>query len=320
MDFRLSLNILLILALLQGTCYSAQIPYPVIFVPGIGDSSVAWNKTGPKISKYYEHYYKYFLAGGGIGQNRFDKDFSDNIRNSCVYITFSDHFAAPDKLVPELAKVIKDTREEAWQNEKDKYFKSKDDVNVCLVTHSMGGLIARKYLTEHPKDHHVAKLIMIACPNLGSTGLLFNWGPKVLIASGIGGAIIFAKPWLLGLTVVGLGWDIISYARGVKLLSPAVRAMKPGSDFLKDLNSKPMPIDVKYVSIVSSTTRFPHVLANRILRYEEGDGAISGKSQRLTESRIPNASELDYQEIMIDSPHGQGHHNALEAVSKALGF
>ena len=299
-------------------------PYPIIFIHGIGDSSVAWKETGPTVSKYYEKYYKtdehpYFRAGSGIGKDRFDQDFDDNKRNSCVYITFSDHFASPDKLLPELEELIFYTREEVWRNFKDK-FKSKEDIKVNLVCHSMGGLIARKYLAEHPRDHYVSKLITVGTPNLGSEGLLFNWAPVGLIVTGIGGTILFANPFFLLLTVGGLSVDMISQARGVKLLSPAVDALKPGSAFLNELNETPLPTDVEYIAIISDTGEISHVLANKILLYDGGDGAVSVKSQKLSEESVPNFSELNYSEIYIDSPHFKEPADAAPAIIKSLKF
>ena len=197
--------------------FAEERPYPVIFVHGIGTSSVDWKNTGPAVSKYYEKYYQTFYAGSGIGKDRSAKDFSDNMRDSCVYVTFSDHYASPDKLVPELKKVIDDTMAEA----------KVDKVN--LVCHSMGGLAAREYLAQNPGDHHIAKLILVGTPNLGSRGAMLNWTPAALSVAGIGGAMLLGNPVPLGFTVIGLSSYIISYARGVKLLSPAVEAMKPGS-------------------------------------------------------------------------------------------
>lgn len=294
-----------VLILLSSLTYAT--PYPVIFVHGIGDSSVAWKETGPKISEYYEKYYLPFKSGSGIGEDRFDQDFKDNLRNSCVYVTFSDHFASPIKLVPELKKVIDDTIAEA----------KVDKVN--LVCHSMGGLVARQYLVEYPKEHNVNKLITIASANLGATGLLFNWGPTALVVTGIGGTILSANPLPLGLTIIGLGWDMISQARGVKLLSGAVESMKPGSEFLKMLNSKNMPTDVEYMCIISDTTHFPHTVGNVIMGHEGGDGAVSVKSQRLSKESVPNFEELKYSESYIDLPHYE-EPNAVEAISEALGI
>ena len=47
-------------------------------------------------------------------------------------------------------------------------FQSPDDVKVVIIAHSMGGLNSRKYIQDHPSNHHIAKLITVATPHLGS--------------------------------------------------------------------------------------------------------------------------------------------------------
>ncbi len=42
------------------------------------------------------------------------------------------------------------------------------DKKVDIIAHSMGGLLARRYITEHPFDNEVEKLITIATPWLGA--------------------------------------------------------------------------------------------------------------------------------------------------------
>ena len=39
---------------------------------------------------------------------------------------------------------------------------------VDVVAHSTGGLIVKKYVMEHPTDHHIGKAIFVGVPNLGS--------------------------------------------------------------------------------------------------------------------------------------------------------
>jgi len=301
---------------------SDELPPPVIFVHGIGDSSVAWINTGPAVSSLYDGYFSnryhpFFRAGSGIGSSRFDQDFEDNERNSCVYVTFSDHFASPEAQVPELERVIEETRDEVWSYFRDN-FRSKDEIKVCLVCHSMGGLVGRSYLAKHRADHHVDTIVLIAAPNLGSTGLIFNWVPAGLMAGGIGAALVTANPWLLGFTAAGLGWDVISRVRGVNLLSDAVRDMKPGSDYLKRLSDSPVPEDVRYVSIVSATDSFPHSVANQVLFYEGGDGAIYVDSQSLSKKSVPNFEFIDYREYMIDAPHYEEPDRALKEIITSL--
>ena len=294
----------------------------MIFVHGTGDSSVAWEAAGSAAGGYLDKYYKtsdhpYFLSGSGIGQDRADKDFSDNIRNSCVYVTFSDHYADPDSLVDELKKVIDDAREETWSHFKN-YYKSKDDIKVNLVCHSMGGLVARKYLAKNVSDHHVSRLILMGTPNKGISVLMLEWVPVGFMAGGAAGFLLSGNPLFLSASIAGLGGHAISYARGVKLLSPATGAMKPDSSFLKDLNSRELPVDIEYVVIICSADDFMHEASNKILGYKDGDGAISLDSQSLRYCGIPNFNSLNYKELNVKSPHFEEPTVAREAIIRSL--
>ncbi len=314
----------LLLFLALGKTFCPQTPYPVVFVHGTGDSSVAWKLTGPAVSRHLEKYYRtpghpFFSSGGGISKDRFDKDSSDNIRNSCVYVVFSDHFASPDKLAIELKKAVDDTREETWLNFKN-YYKSKDEVKVNLVCHSMGGLVARQYLVENFKNHHVSKLILMGVPNKGSSVLMFNWVPVTFMAGGIAGFVFSGNPLALSFSLIGIGVNAVSSARGVKLLSPATEAMKPGSKFLTGLNSREMPADVEYAVILCSADDFMHSMSNKVLGYENGDGAISINSQSLRYGAVPNFDELKYKEDKIIAPHFEEPSLAKNVILEILDF
>jgi probable HAF family extracellular repeat protein len=63
---------------------------------------------------------------------------------------------------------------------------------IDIVAHSMGGLIARRYILDNPQDHHVAKLVTIGAPWLGApkalnalqTGKFFNDPAQELLIVG----------------------------------------------------------------------------------------------------------------------------------------
>ena len=185
-----------------------------------------------------------------------------------------------------------------------------------LVCHSMGGLVARKYLADSPLDHHVEKMIMLSTPNLGSIGLFFNWLPLALIVFGL--AFGFVSPWFLIFSLGGLIWEGVSYARGILLLSEASWAMRPNSEFLNDLNRQKMPADIKYISILSDTKDLPHHLVNLFLFREGGDGAVPLSSQKLSEKCVPNFRELNYSELEISLPHFEIPRKAEKAILQAL--
>lgn len=219
------------------------------------------------------------------------------------YLSFLNRFANPADQVPELKKFINEV------------LRSTGEEKVILVCHSMGGLVARRYLAEAKSDHRVGKLVLLSTPNLGSVGLSFNWLPLSLIILGLCGYRFF---WPLLLSMAGLLWELVSLSRGVLLLSPAVWAMRPGSKFLKELNSKDMAEDVKYVCVLSDTKFLPHRLVNFFLFREGGDGAVALSSQKLSDRCVPNFSALDYREIFVDLPHFAIPKKAHSAILEAL--
>lgn len=92
----------------------------------------------------------------GIGASaKVWKKFGMPERNS-YYLSFSNCFASPQDQVPELKLEI------------ERILKSEKKERVILVCHSMGGLVARKYLVDYSASHKVEKLILLSTPNLGS--------------------------------------------------------------------------------------------------------------------------------------------------------
>lgn len=242
-----------------------------------------------------------FVHGIGASASVWEK-FDIPERNSC-YLSFSDRFASPRDQVSELKSEI------------ERVLRVEEKGKVTLVCHSMGGLVARKYLADHPTDHKVERLILLSTPNLGSVGLSVNWFPAGLILVGLLGA---GWLWPLFLAVVGLVWEVVSYFCGVLLLSSAAWAMRPGSMFLKGLNKQNLPADVKYVVILSDTGDLPHRLVNLSLFREGGDGAVPLSSQKLSPRCVPNFQELNYSELRISLPHFEIPLRAQAAVLQAL--
>ncbi|MBU1026900.1 MAG: alpha/beta fold hydrolase [Candidatus Margulisbacteria bacterium] len=223
--------------------------------------------------------------------------------HASFYISFSNRFANPANQVPELGKFI------------DNVLKQTKEEKVILICHSMGGLVARQYLADYKDSHKVEKLILLSAPNLGSIGLFFNWLPLALIIIGLFG---YNYVWPLFFCLIALVWEVSSFLRGVLLLSPAAWAMRPHSSFLKQLNSKNMPENVKYVSVLSDTKDLPHWLVNLFLFREKGDGAVPHSSQQLSLKSVPNFEKLDYSEIQINLPHFVIPRQAEQAILQAL--
>ena len=221
------------------------------------------------------------------------------------YITFANHFAHPAKQVRQLCSYMDEVLE--------KTKKSK----VILVCHSMGGLVARRYLVDNLYSHKVEKLVLMSTPNLGTIGLSFDWLPLIMIFLGAAGLKFYPLVFLL-ILMGGITWEVVSYLRGVLLHSPADLAMHPHSKFLKQLNKKNLPAEVEYVAVLSDTKVFPHRLVNLLLFREGGDGAVPISSQRLSQKCVPNFSDLNYREVQIDLPHFSVPKKADSAILQAL--
>jgi pimeloyl-ACP methyl ester carboxylesterase len=227
-----------------------------------------------------------FVHGVGASSSTWKK--FDVLDHPLFYISFSNRFAHPSTQVPELAGFINDVLQKTNQEK------------VILICHSMGGLVVRKYLADFKDSHRVAKLVLLSTPNLGSAGLSFSWLPILLI---ILGAITYQFVWPLLLSLAGMIWEVTSYLRGVNLLAPSAWSMQPNSKFLRELNSKEMPEDVIYISVLSDARAVPHRLVNLFLFREGGDGAVPLSSQKLSERCVPNFEKLNYSELQTNLPH-----------------
>jgi uncharacterized alpha/beta hydrolase family protein len=135
---------------------------------------------------------------------------------------------------------------------------------VILVSHSMGGLVARTYLSYYGGESSVDKLIMVGTPN-----------------NGISGAISF----LCGNTIAQFGIGLLDSIKNGKVSdfvmsprknTPECSDMKIGSDFLKKLNQN-IPKSVKYLAVVGvgdNSTNCPN--------NEQWDGTVCSSSVKLS--------------------------------------
>ena len=224
----------------------------------------------------------------GIGASAGDWERIEMPDRNAYYLSFSKPMDNPSDQVPELRSEI------------ERILAIEKKEKIILVCHSMGGLTARQYLQEEGNGRRVEKLVMLSTPNLGSVALSFNLVPYLLLLAGI-----FGMQWIWPLIflIAGFIWEWLSFIHGIVLLSPAVFAMRPDSGFIARLNSTVMPSEVKYIAMLSNANRFPYFLANYLLFWEGGDGAVPLSSQRFSPKIVPNFSEIDYSEYWINLPH-----------------
>ncbi len=201
--------------------------------------------------------------------------------------------------------------------------------DVSIVAHSMGGLVARAVIENPELDPgNVRRLIMVATPNQGSQLACFPGGLDA-------GDHLTSRP---DDGLPGLFRD--AAADG---LNESCHDMRPGSDFLKELNSRERNPEVRYSLLIGtggplspeSLDELRRILdaaaadnpLARLLRprlreplddldevlVDEGDGAVAVKRARL--EGVEDTELLEFSHLTItrafDTPTGESLLNAI---------
>jgi pimeloyl-ACP methyl ester carboxylesterase len=119
------------------------------------------------------------------------------------------------------------------------------NIRVRLVCHSMGGLVARRYVEGPKYAGGVDRLIMVGTPNHGSSWAHFRTALSVQEHYYLRADPDWAWTWLITEGMGEAGDDLL-----------------PGSDFLKDLNAHPRRDGVKYTIIAGNKSGVDKAEAN----------------------------------------------------------
>ena len=197
-----------------------EIFHPVIFVHGTGGKPTDWT-TGNK-KAYWEQllqagYPEYFLA---------TYSFADADGNPDTY----DYQGDITKIVDDFPALA----DEMAQRFEDEYRLGCNNECVDAVGFSLGGLVIRQYLNEHPLTNKIRKVVTIGTPHEGSQFVApIAWANSIPFVGG-----------LLREAVVGVfnaaseAWGLIDDVDQVLAAnSPATIQQRPGSTFLGELNS-----------------------------------------------------------------------------------
>src|SRR3989339_962596 len=160
-------------------------PYPVLFVHGIGSKTGTWDSTRKELKKYYDGRFGYPSGGNP----------NDILQEGTLYFPMVDYEVRNNGDITEIATEDKDTSiggkslktriSKAISDYKALSGKPEADCKVILVCHSMGGLVARsllkqdetpgsvagKSILETDLDYyrnHIDKIIFIGTPHRGS--------------------------------------------------------------------------------------------------------------------------------------------------------
>lgn len=202
---------------------------------------------------------------------------------------------------------------------------------LTIVAHSMGGLVARRFIEREGGDRVVRRLVMCGTPNGGSPWPnVHDWALGAL-AIGLNGLATLAWPAAVLGGLVG----------AIERVDVNLDQMEPGSPFLRELARSPDPA-VPYVMLSGNTSLVPaalvvdtsglspagrllarllskpalHGLADLLFRDEANDVAVSVASMR----EVPGPWEppFDVRPVACDHLSYFHHRAGLEALAGAL--
>lgn len=230
-------------------------PKPVLFLHGFGLGTPAgWAAAISGLNNWFSKYQS-------IGSYLETMDFQDP--NGSVD-TYGDGRAGwADKLKNKISDLLSSAKYGFYTNK------------LNIVSHSMGGLAAREYLTnaKYPAGY-VDKLILIGTPNLGT--LYANLASDLAKAQKSGWLIAIPNGITLSssLNTLSIALDTIL---AIDINGEAAKDMTVDSAFLNSLNNRTQPVNVNYYGIYGITG----TILNWYISgdYYGGDGVVSDTSQ-----------------------------------------
>ncbi|MDW8219067.1 MAG: hypothetical protein RML40_00910 [Bacteroidota bacterium] len=267
-----------------------HIPYPIIFLHGLGQKASVWDAYAVR---YYEQ--EIGLVHGGVLRIVNGKPKIDNVPQRSVQTGYADFFTvAFSNPVDSIG---------AWERELEGFlplvFERTRAEKVILIGYSMGGVTARYYLTKNISNHRTERLITIGSPHQGSPfARIWQW--KTALVAKSKDASFVVKP------LVDKALELLATLEtDVPADAPAVRDLQrpeDGGEFMRRIGSVPHPLDVEYVSVVGKVELWKEgknlskTAAMDVLRralgaigfgieamFEPGDGVVSASSQTMNE-------------------------------------
>lgn len=212
--------------------------HPVLLLHGLGGQAKVWSVAGTV--KHFENQGLAFggeVHAAGEGPVRFVASEVAPATADFFTLHVSDPFQSLDLWQEELRDMVEEITDVSGAPK------------VVLVGFSAGGVAARRYLVEYPKDHRIAKLVTLASPHRGSE--LASIARRIVEISE-GGRI--EEPGVVNADRESEGvLRSLEERTGIDLDSDLVRELLPERDneYLQWLNRSEHPLDVAYTPIVS---------------------------------------------------------------------
>ncbi|MEK6917386.1 MAG: hypothetical protein AABW51_00375 [Nanoarchaeota archaeon] len=179
-------------------------------------------------------------------------------------------------------KKVSENASTLYEKLEDKILITNPNIEIDLIGHSMGGIVGRKTLLNHPEKFR--NLITLGSPHDG----------------------VFDKEWAASIKAVMNGSILDSYFESRGLFSDGAKDLYKGSDFLKYLNSSGKIVQSRYLNVAGNKEGF----FSQIISGED-DGFIqvsSAKPQFLSPKEQPSLAESflinsDHQELNNANPY-----------------
>ncbi|BDU49952.1 esterase/lipase family protein [Haliovirga abyssi] len=139
-----------------------KVDYPIVFIHGIGGGFKNWDIAATLVSN--ENYYEMrYLDGKGLFHNYFPENQNKSKKPWVWNVSYYTMNPLKESIEGDLTTYAKRLEEII---EKIKLITGKE--KVVLIAHSMGGLVARKYMTLNDKNwDSVYKILTVGTPNIG---------------------------------------------------------------------------------------------------------------------------------------------------------
>lgn len=248
------------------------LPYPLVFIPGLGEQPARWAQLEPALQALG-------LRRGGVIQvatlRQGPRAPAYDPEGDYFFLRFDDNQGAVMDLAGELRLALAALRRDS------------DAPAFVLVGFSLGGVVARAYLTRYTRRHYVRKLVTLGSPHQGSpwARLYDAAAPLKRRCSGRDTAALLLAPACAALALLERQLDL-------RLDAPALRDLAPPrwdaqgrpENLLARLAAAPHPVDVEYVA-VAGRVPLPRNRDELAAAFEAVERELAAGDYRLSEAK-----------------------------------
>ncbi|NOZ11400.1 MAG: alpha/beta fold hydrolase [Gammaproteobacteria bacterium] len=271
-----TLPLALILIMVVGAAQARSIPYPLVFIHGLGEKSARWDHLQPALKALG-------LKPGGVltrkALYRHPPPDDYDPQADFFLLEFDDNQSAVIDQVRELRLLL------------TRLHRDTDAPRFVLVGFSLGGLVSRAYLTKYLHRHYVEKLVTLAAPHQGSSWAYLHHAFQPIKAKckdkgSIAQLMLHSVCTMVTRLEQTIGLRLDSPAL-FDLLPPEYDELGKPANLMAQLATTTHPGDVTYVAMVG-TVEGPHsrneleqLLSDLSTEMDRGDRALSAAKTKM---------------------------------------